>query len=71
MLPKETSFDDLTQDDINLALSHVNSYSRPLRDDKSPYDLFAFRYGSELLDKLGIKKIAPNDIILKPSLLNK
>ena len=56
-------------DDINLALSHVNSYSRPSREDKSPYDLFAFRYGTDLLDKLGIRKIAPNDIILKPSLL--
>ena len=69
IIPKGTSFDDLTQADINLALSHVNSYSRPSRADKSPYDLFAFRYGTELLDKLGISRIAPNDIILKPSLL--
>jgi IS30 family transposase len=69
ILPRGTPFDDLAQDDINLALSHVNSYSRPSREDKSPYDLFAFRYGTDLLDKLGIRKIAPNDIILKPSLL--
>ena len=71
ILPKGTPFDDLTQDDINLALSHINSYSRPSRGDKSPYDLFAFCYGTELLDKLGIRKIAPNDIILKPSLLTR
>lgn len=69
ILPKGTSFDDLTQDDVNIALSHVNSYSRPSRADKSPYDLFAFRYGTDILDKLGIRRIAPNDIILKPSLL--
>lgn len=69
ILPKGTPFDGLTQADVNIALSHVNSYSRPSRDDKSPYDLFAFRYGTDLLDKLGIKRIAPNDIILKPSLL--
>jgi IS30 family transposase len=69
ILPKGTSFDNLTQGDISLALSHINSYSRPSRDDKSPYDLFAFRYGTDLLDKLAIRRIAPNDIILKPSLL--
>jgi IS30 family transposase len=69
ILPKGTSFDTLTQDDINLILSHVNSYSRPSRSDKSPYELFAFSYGTELLDNLGIRRIAPNDIVLKPSLL--
>jgi IS30 family transposase len=69
VLPKGTNFDDLTQDNVNLVLSHVNCYSRPSREDKSPYDLFAFRYGTTLLDKLGIRKIAPNDIVLKPSLL--
>lgn len=69
ILPKGTSFDTLTQDDINLTLSHVNSYSRPSRSDKSPYELFAFSYGTELLDNLGIRRIAPNDIVLKPSLL--
>ena len=69
VLPKGTDFDSLTQNDINLILSHVNSYSRPSREDKSPYDLFAFRYGTGLLDRLGIRRIAPGDIVLKPSLL--
>jgi IS30 family transposase len=69
ILPKGTSFDALSQDDINKILSHINSYSRPTRNDKSPFDLFAFAYGSELLDQLGIRRIAPNEIILKPALL--
>ena len=69
ILPKGSSFDALSQDDINKILSHINSYSRPTRNDKSPFDLFAFAYGSELLDQLGIRRIAPNEIILKPALL--
>ena len=69
VLPKGTDFDGLSQDGINLVLSHVNSYSRPSREDKSPYDLFAFRYGTDLLDRLGIRRIAPGGIVLKPSLL--
>jgi len=69
VLPKGTDFDGLTQNDVNLVLSHANSYSRPSREDRSPYDLFAFRYGTGLLDRLGIRRIAPGDIVLKPSLL--
>lgn len=71
VLPKGTDFDALTQDDINLVLSHANSYSRPSREDRSPYDLFAFRYGTGLLNRLGIRRIAPGDIVLKPSLLTR
>ncbi len=69
ILPKGTSFDALEQDHINRVLSHVNSYSRPLLGDKAPFDLFAFNYGTEILEKLGIRRIRANDILLKPSLL--
>lgn len=69
ILPKGTSFDALTQDHINTVLSHVNSYSRPLLGDKAPFDLFAFNYGTEILEQLGIRRIQANDILLKPSLL--
>ncbi len=69
ILPKGTSFDALAQDQINTVLSHVNSYSRPTLNDKTPFDLFAYTYGSDILEKLGIRRIKPNDILLKPSLL--
>ena len=68
LLEKCREVANITQADISLVLSHANSYSRPSREDKSPYDLFAFRYGTALLDKLGIRRIAPGDIVLKPSL---
>ena len=71
ILPPGTSFDDLTQTDINLALSHINSYTRPGNGDKAPYDLFNFVNGSNLLDQLGIRRIPANEIILKPYLLNR
>ena len=69
VLPSGTSFDGLTQDDINKVLSHINSYSRPSLGDKTPFDLFAYIYGEGLPAKLGIRRIAANGIILKPSLL--
>jgi len=71
VLPKGSSFDHLSQDDINLMMSHINSYSREKLNDKTPFDLFGFLYGYSVLDKLGYRKIPPNEIILKPSLLKK
>ena len=69
VLPKGSSFDALTQDDIHLVLSHVNSYSRPALNDKAPFDLFAFTYGADVLTQWGIRRIPADRIVLKPSLL--
>jgi IS30 family transposase len=69
ILPKGSSFDTLTQAHINTMLSHVNSYSRPALNDKAPFDLFAFTYGVDLLTQLGLQRISPGLIVLKPSLL--
>jgi IS30 family transposase len=71
ILPKSTSFDNLIQSDINLLMSHINSYRREKLGNKAPIDLFGFIYGCEIIEKLGMSKISPNDIILKPSLLKK
>lgn len=71
ILPKATSFDSLNQDDINLMMSNINSYSREKLNDKSPFDLFGFLYGYETLEKLEQSKIPANEILLKPYLLKK
>jgi len=71
ILPKGSSFDHLVQGDINVMMSHINSYSREKLNDKAPLDIFGCLYGYELIEMLGQRKIAPNDIILKPSLLKK
>jgi IS30 family transposase len=69
ILPKGTSFDRLVQADIDLMMSHINSYSRPSLGDKTPFDLFGYVYGADLLEALGLRRIAPNDILLKPRLI--
>lgn len=69
VLPKGSTFDHLTQTDVNKLMSHINSYSRPSLQDKSPYDLFAFIHGTDLLDPLGIRRIPANEILLKPRLI--
>jgi IS30 family transposase len=71
ILPKGTSFDHLCQAEIDLMMSHINSYSREKLGDKSPFDMFGFLYGYDILEKLGLSRIPPNEILLRPSLLRK
>ncbi len=69
ILPKGTSFDGLTQEQVSLAISHVNAYVRNVKADKTPYDLFAFLYGEDAAEKLGVTRVDPRDVVLKPSLV--
>lgn len=71
ILPKGTSFDDLTPRDVDLVMSHINSYVRSRADGQTPYDLFRERIpGSRrALEVFGIHKVPAGEVILKPSLL--
>ena len=69
ILPKGTSFDNLTQEDINLVCSHVNSIKRAALNGKSAYELFAFTYGEEIPKLLGISKIPAEDVCQSSTLL--
>jgi len=70
ILPKGSSFDWLTQSDINLMMSHINSYSREKLGDKSPNNVFSFLYNLSP-ELFGIQSVPPNEIILNPSLLKR
>ena len=69
ILPKGTSFDNLTQEDINLICSHVNSVKRAALNGKSAYELFSFTYGEEIPKLLGISKIPAEDVCQSSTLL--
>lgn len=71
ILPKGSSFDDLTQKDISLMMDHINSYKRKKLNNRSPYEAFSFYYGEDVLKKLGCLPVGSENIILKPKLLKK
>lgn len=71
VIPKETSMDDLTQEDIFLMMNHINSYKRKKLNNRSPYETFSFLHGEDVLEKLGCRQVAAKDIMLKPALLKK
>ena len=66
-----TSFDDFTQETVNLIFSHVNSVKRKQFNGKSAYDMFSFYYSEVLASALGISFIPSNAVIQSPKLLSK
>ena len=69
ILVKGCSFTRLTQQDINLVLSHLNSYIRKSYDDTPAIERFCALFGKDCLDALNLTVIPPDDIILDPKLL--
>jgi hypothetical protein len=59
----------MNQEKTTLMMNNINNYSRKSLGDNTPYSIFEFLYGKEMLKKLGVKYIAPNDVLLKPSLV--
>lgn len=69
IVPGGTSFDDFTQDTVNLIFSHVNSVIRRQFNGKSAYEMFAFAYSEKLAHALGISFIEPQKVVQSPLLL--
>ncbi len=69
ILPKKTYFKELTQEKVQLMMNHINSYTRKKLNNKSAHQLFSFFYGEDTAEKLEMKAISANEIILKPELL--
>ena len=69
ILVKGCSFTRLTQQDIDLVLSHLNSYIRKSYDDTPAIERFCALFGKDCLDALNLTVIPPDDIILDPKLL--
>lgn len=71
IFPKGKSFDCLTQKDVDLMFSHINSTPCKSLGFNSPYFVFSNMFGKDLLNKLNINLIAKDDVLLKPTLFNK
>ena len=69
ILPKGESMDFLTQEKVNLALSHMNSVIRASLGNVTAARRFAQCYGEDVLEKLGIGEIAPDQVRMTPELV--
>lgn len=69
VIPKGVSLKPYSQQDIDLLCSHINSLYRESLDSKCPFDLIESYISKEALDKLNIKKVDDDKVILTPYLL--
>ena len=69
IVPKGKSFDNFTQETVNLIFSHVNGVKRKQFNGKSAYEMFCFAYSADLAAALGISEIPANDVVQSPKLL--
>lgn len=69
VLPKGTSFEFLTQWDINLIVNHINSTPRDILGGKTPYKMALETLGEEMLNALQLRPIAPDEVNLTPKLI--
>lgn len=69
IIPKGEDIGQYTQEQIDLMMSHINSYARKRLGNKSPYEMFEFQYGKEPLDVFHLQKIPADEIILSSELL--
>ncbi len=77
IIPNEVDISNITQEDLDLMFSHINSTPRNSLKGKTPYEVFAFMFstsdnpnrGKEILNLLNIKVIKRDEVILKPYLL--
>lgn len=65
----KTTFDRLTQEDVNLMMSHINSSCRESLGGLTPFALAKLMLPKELLDFFGLVEIPANEVILTPALL--
>ena len=71
IFPKGKSMDGYTQEDVNLAISNINSMARESLNDIPAIALFETLYGKGILEKLGVRPVAAKDVQLTPKLLAK
>lgn len=71
VLPKGTSFANLTQENCDSLASHINSVPRESLNKKTPYEAFEFLNDSILLKKLNITKVSPDEVTLTKQIFKK
>ena len=69
ILPKRTTFEFLTQWDVNLITSHINSTPRESLNGRTPYDVALEAFGEDVLKAFQLKRIDPDKVILTPKLI--
>ena len=68
VVPKGKPFDDYIQEQITMMINNINSTIRP-QSGKSPAAMAMESFGEDVMKKLGLTIVEPDEVHLMPSLL--
>lgn len=71
VLPKGSTFDNLSQTDITLLTNHINSTPRASLNGCTPFELARVLLGKDVIGAFDLEAVSSDDVTLKPSLLKK
>lgn len=71
ILPKGKSFSNLTDEDVRKLCNHINSVARDNLNGATPFDLASILINKKVLVSLGLEKVSPDEVLLKPALFKK
>lgn len=69
VIPKGTSLMELTERELSVVCSHVNSYRRKTLGGASPFMIASQVLPAEIFEGLGLELIDPDEVVMKPKLL--
>ena len=69
IIPKGKSMHNLTEEKVRLMACHINSLARDGLNGLTPFDAAKDRINKKVLYLLGLRKVSPDQVILKPTLL--
>lgn len=69
ILPKGSSFAELDDNKVTLMMNHINNEKRDSLNGHSPYELSLLLLDNKLHKSLGLKAIAPDEVMTCPNLL--
>ena len=71
IIPKGKSMNHLTEDDVRLMTCHINSIARDGLNGQTPFDLAELLLSKKVPEFLGLRKVSPDEVILRPALFRK
>ena len=69
ILPKGTSFDSLTEQNVNLMMNHINSTARASLNGCTPFQLALLLLDAKLMSLMDLRSVPADQIHLKPDLI--
>ena len=71
IVPKGKAFDKFSQADITLMINHINSLARARLNNRTPFEVASLLIDKRVLMAVKLEQVKHDDVLLKPSLLQK